>query len=190
MHRVTRHLQTTANTLSSRPKMEPPGGTFRCEILQGFSFLSSSDLDAVLHEASQKFQGTSYNLLTQNCNHFTSYLCTKLTSRPAPAWVNRAASIGVALPCVVPKEWVAPPDHETADGELMDDEEDETAAMLRRHRESVDQRDWSEDDRSFDTRGSESREHSNRPVSRAGLLSEGKDASGRTMPPAERAPIR
>lgn len=49
--------------------------------------------------------GTSYNLLTKNCNHFTSYLCEKLTSRSAPSWLNRAASIGVALPCVVPREW-------------------------------------------------------------------------------------
>lgn len=43
--------------------------------------------------------GTSYNLLTKNCNHFTSYLCEKLTGRSAPSWLNRAASIGVALPC-------------------------------------------------------------------------------------------
>ena len=50
--------------------------------------------------------GTSYNLLTKNCNHFTSYLCQKLTGRPAPSWLNRAASIGVALPCVVPREWI------------------------------------------------------------------------------------
>lgn len=37
---------------------------------------------------------------------------------------------------MVPKEWIAPPDHETAEGELVeeeiedDDEEDERAAML------------------------------------------------------------
>ena len=76
--------------------------------------------------------GTSYNLLTKNCNHFTSYLCQKLTGRPAPGWLNRAASIGVALPCVVPREWIAPPDHDTADGELLDEDfEDERSSMLR-----------------------------------------------------------
>lgn len=46
--------------------------------------------------------GTSYNLLTKNCNHFTSFLCQKLTGRSAPSWLNRAASIGVALPCEYP----------------------------------------------------------------------------------------
>jgi hypothetical protein len=54
--------------------------------------------------------------------------------------------VGLAMPCVVPKEWITPPDHETADGELVDEEEeehddDETAAMLprdkRRKRDKV-----------------------------------------------------
>src|SRR5690242_21132261 len=91
---------------------------------------------AHMRQASEEFQGTSYNLLTKNCNHFTSYLCEKLTGRPAPAWVNRAASIGVALPCVVPREWIAPPDYDTADGELLDEDfEDEGSSMLRHDRE-------------------------------------------------------
>jgi hypothetical protein len=46
---------------------------------------------------------------------------------------------------MVPKEWISPPDHETAEGELLDDEEederDERASMLnaewrRREREA------------------------------------------------------
>lgn len=59
--------------------------------------------------------GPSYNLLTRNCNHFTSYLCSNLTGQPAPAYLNRAASIGVALPCVVPAGWVEPPECELDD---------------------------------------------------------------------------
>jgi deubiquitinase DESI2 len=62
-----------------------------------------------------------------------------LTSRPAPRWLNRAASIGVALPCVVPREWLAPPDFETADGELLDDDdEDVSRHTSRRGSESTD----------------------------------------------------
>jgi deubiquitinase DESI2 len=57
--------------------------------------------------------------LTKNCNHFTAFLCRKLTGRPGPAWLNRAASIGLALPCVVPRDWVDPPEFESADGELL-----------------------------------------------------------------------
>lgn len=104
------------------PRSVPSGGTFRCEILHGFTIRPPSEIDAIIKEASEVFQGTSYNILTRNCNHFTSYLLEKLTSRPGPAWLNRAASIGVALPCVVPKEWIAPPDFETADGDLVDED--------------------------------------------------------------------
>lgn len=32
--------------------MEPPGGTFRTEVLQGFSFLSEEELTAVIKDVS------------------------------------------------------------------------------------------------------------------------------------------
>ncbi|KAI7272733.1 DHS-like NAD/FAD-binding domain-containing protein [Hortaea werneckii] len=120
----------------TRPHFEPPGGTWRCTILQGFTLRTAPEIDAIVREVSEQFLGVNYNLLTNNCNHFTNALCERLTGRSAPAWVNRAASVGLALPCMVPKEWIAPPDHETAEGELMeeeieeDEEEDERAAML------------------------------------------------------------
>ena len=119
----------------TKPRLEPPGGTFRCEILQGFTFQSAEEIENIIKEVSHVFQGTKYNLLSNNCNHFTSYLCERLTSKAAPSWINRAASIGIVLPCVVPREWIAPPDHETAEGALLEeeDEDDEQAAMLRQN---------------------------------------------------------
>ncbi|KAF2266918.1 DUF862-domain-containing protein [Lojkania enalia] len=166
----------------TKPGLEPPGGTFKQAILHGFSFRPEEELRAIIHEVSEQFQGTSYNLLTKNCNHFTSYLCERLTGRPAPSWLNRAASIGVALPCVVPREWIAPPDYDTADGELLDEDfEDERSSMLRgdsrrRHRPSEDeQENW---DSEMDRISSSSH----------GVVSL-KDTSNREMPPAERAPL-
>ncbi|KAK3500864.1 PPPDE putative peptidase domain-containing protein [Neurospora crassa] len=103
------------------PRTEPPGGTFRCELLHGFTLATPAEIDAIIREASEEFLGTAYNLLTKNCNHFTSHLCQKLTGLPGPAWLNRAASIGVALPCMVPKDWIEVPEYDTADGELVDD---------------------------------------------------------------------
>jgi len=111
----------------------------------------------------------------------------RLTGRPGPGWLNRAASIGVALPCVVPKEWIAPPDFETADGELLEDDElhnsHERSRMLGNSdtslRQSMDaDDDWdSEDER------------------RQGGNGKGKgkairDTSGRVVPPADRAPTK
>lgn len=198
----------------TRPKTEPPGGTWRIELLQGFTFRQPKEIDEIIKEASQKFQGTSYNLLTNNCNHFTNYLCQQLTSKPAPGWLNRAASIGIALPCVVPREWLAPPDHDTADGELLDEDDedsyDERASFLRSEQRRrtrvlsdedlsrVDEEEsdkWGEDmDRiasnsrtSAETYRDESRRSS---AQGAGLrLAAVKDTSGRNLPVPERAPM-
>lgn len=173
----------TSGVYWTKPRMEPPGGTFKCEILHGFTFQPAQEIENIIKDTSLKFQGTSYNLLGNNCNHFTSYLCERLTSRPAPAWVNRAASIGVALPCVVPREWIEPPDHDTADGELLEeDDEDETAAMLQQstrrahdfHASSGDGDGAGWDD-GLDYRTSEG----------DSVL---KDTDGRVLPASERAP--
>ena len=171
----------------TKPLTEPPGGTFRCELLQGFTFRSEHEIEAIIKEVSAEFLGPSYNLLSNNCNHFTSYLCEKLVGRQAPSWLNRAASIGVALPCVVPREWIAPPDHDTADGELLEEEEeDERTSMLRQeyHRGSS-FRGRSMDDDEDDGWNSE-RDR------RKGGSGKGKDAlrdtARRDIPPSERAP--
>jgi hypothetical protein len=151
-------------------------------------------------QASEEFQGTSYNLLTKNCNHFTSYLCEKLTGRSAPGWINRAASIGVALPCVVPREWIAPPDYDTADGELLDEDFDESSSMLRHERPG-----WQRTE-SSETEGEEARlsggsSRSGQEGARGNyryapaepgprvVHIKGTDSSGHKMPPAERAPM-
>lgn len=117
----------------THPKTTPPGGTFKSEILQGFTLADQSEIDAIIHEVSNEFQGTAYNLLTKNCNHFTAYLCRRLTGRPGPGWLNRAASIGVALPCIVPRDWIEPPEYDTQGGDLLDDDNssDERSRMLR-----------------------------------------------------------
>lgn len=140
-------------------------------------------------KTSAKFLGTSYNLLTNNCNHFTSYLCAQLTSKPAPTWLNRAASIGLALPCVVPREWISPPDHDTADGELVDEDEDEdeNAAMLRsdqRRRRREETAGSSSEDSGASDRRIVSRDDTPPP-----RLVSVRDTSGREMPVAERAPM-
>jgi deubiquitinase DESI2 len=174
----------------TRPKAEPPGGTFRCEVLQGFTIAPQNEIDAIITNASEVFQGTSYNILTKNCNHFTAYLCEKLTGRPGPGWLNRAASICMALPCVVPKEWIATPDFDTADGVLLDEEEgDERSRMLgdrsnRRHSiedsrtgdEIADEEEWNSE---------EERQHGGSGKGKAPL----RDTSGRVVPASEVAPL-
>jgi hypothetical protein len=174
----------------TKPGTEPPGGTFKCEILHGFTLRPQDEIQAILQEASEAFTGTSYNILSKNCNHFTQYLCEKLTGRPGPRWLNRAASIGVALPCVVPKEWIAPPDFVTADGELMDDDEvddsNERSGMLSDMDSS--QRRFSLGDRAG-AADSERNAGGSRQAGGKRKASPVRDTSGRAVPPADRAPI-
>lgn len=115
----------------TRPKTEPPGGTFTYEVLHGFTLATQEEIEATLHSVSNEFLGPSYNLLTKNCNHFTSYLCEKLTGTPGPAWLNRAAKIGIMFPCLVPKAWIDPPEYDEMDGELLEDEEDDRVTNER-----------------------------------------------------------
>lgn len=110
-------------------------------------------------------------------------MCEKLTGSAAPTWMNRAATIGIVLPCIVPKEWIEPPDAESAEGELLvqEEEEDERAAMLTKKKRS----------RPGSLRsklGNEDRV--TWKVGRRGSGGQGvlTDTDGRTMPASERAP--
>lgn len=172
----------------TRPKTVPPGGTFRCAILHGFTFASQPEIDAILDAISHEFLGTTYNLLTRNCNHFTSALCQRLTGQPGPAWLNRAASIGVALPCVVPREWVEPPEYDTADGALLDDFDGEEARPPRSSARLV-----AGEPGGQEQDGTELDEWDSEEERRRGGSGKGKkvvrDQGGRPLPASERAPV-
>ncbi|KAK4659408.1 hypothetical protein QC762_109930 [Podospora pseudocomata] len=172
----------------TKPLTLPPGGTFRTEILHGFTLATEAEIDSIIRRASEEFLGTSYNLLTKNCNHFTSYLCEKLTGRPGPGWLNRAASIGVALPCVVPREWIEAPDFETHNrggggGGLLEGEESgdeyygEGSRMLRGSDEVP---------RLVGQEGRREEEEHGITVTKG--KGKARDEEGRVLPRAERAP--
>ena len=172
----------------TKPKTQPPGGTFRCEILHGFTIAPQNEIETIIHEASEEFQGTAYNLLTKNCNHFTSYLCQRLTGHPAPGWLNRAASIGVALPCVVPRDWIEPPEFDTAEGELLDldEDDDDSHERSRMLRHSDEQPRLVGLDMDWDT--DEERGQGGNPKGKGKAPM--RDAAGRNLPPAETVSFR
>jgi hypothetical protein len=120
--------------------------------------------------------------------------------------LNRAAGIGVALPCVVPRDWISPPEYDTVDGELLDDEDneyfDERSRMLSREQEPrlerkpsrAEEEEWSNEvDRMG--KGSVSSAESSAGVMRGRYTEEYPrpvtltDAGGREVPVAERAPV-
>ncbi|KAI9363580.1 PPPDE putative peptidase domain-containing protein [Pilaira anomala] len=93
-----------------QPKIGPQGLLFKQSIHMGYTDLSKKQVDKVLQDISKEYIGTSYNLLTRNCNHFSEELCKRLTGKAVPGWINRAAKLGTMFPCVIPTEWVEPPD--------------------------------------------------------------------------------
>lgn len=99
----------------------------------------------------------------------------------------------------MPREWIAPPDHDTADGELLDeDSDDERAAMLRSNQSQsnlhlTDFQDQFSTDEETEMERSRSRSKGKRSTSSNEIgrprRSSIKDTSGREIPVSERAPV-
>lgn len=79
-----------------------PNAKLRDSILLGEFEGSSRDIDSVVDELRPSFPGTSYNILTKNCNHFSDSFSVKLLNRHIPEYVNRMANLGSYLSCLLP----------------------------------------------------------------------------------------
>lgn len=56
----------------------------------------------------QKYRASKYDLLTNNCNHFTDELLQILTAGRfrAPNYINRVANLGSIFHCLVPRRYL------------------------------------------------------------------------------------
>ncbi|KAK8991726.1 hypothetical protein V6N11_062723 [Hibiscus sabdariffa] len=81
-----------------------PGFTFRKSILIGRTDLGPKDVRSFMEKLAREYAGNTYNLITKNCNHFCNDVCTQLTGKPIPRWVNRLARLGFLCNCVLPAE--------------------------------------------------------------------------------------
>ncbi|CAO0789913.1 unnamed protein product [Mucor circinelloides] len=92
----------------------------------GTTHLTEKEIEDLLLQLSDEFTGPSYNLLSRNCNHFTEEFVVNLTQKTIPAWINRAAKLGNMFPCVVPWEWIQPPEFAEEAEEEVEEAEEET----------------------------------------------------------------
>lgn len=106
-------VENVSGIYTTVPRTLPPGGRFRTCIRYGYITMTEKEIEEVVLDVGREFQGPSYNLLTRNCNHFTTHLLYRLTAFSTPKWLNRAAAIGVAFPYVVPSGWIEPPTADT-----------------------------------------------------------------------------
>uniref|UniRef100_A0ACD6A940 Uncharacterized protein n=1 Tax=Avena sativa TaxID=4498 RepID=A0ACD6A940_AVESA len=80
----------------SCPPSKNPMYTFRESIVLGNTSCSMLTVNRIVRELSREWPGSSYEILSRNCNHFCNELCDKLDVPKLPGWVNRFANAGDA----------------------------------------------------------------------------------------------
>ncbi|KAG6547587.1 hypothetical protein Mapa_011036 [Marchantia paleacea] len=80
-----------------------PGFTFRRSIVMGSTDMTRQEFRSFIEACKDDYRGNSYHLIAKNCNHFSNEVCTILTGREIPGWVNRLAGIGSFCNCLLPE---------------------------------------------------------------------------------------
>ena len=93
---------STSGVFYHRPQ-EAPNVKFRTQVLLGTVNYTSSKVKDVINSLRDEFQGERYHLLNNNCNCFSERLSVELLNKPIPGYVNRLASIGSSISCLIPK---------------------------------------------------------------------------------------
>ncbi|RHZ78609.1 hypothetical protein Glove_158g110 [Diversispora epigaea] len=100
------HEYDSTGVFYMNPKLGPPNVRFKESFLIGYTSMDKEEIKNVIDELSMEWRGNSYNLLSRNCNHFSSELCSRLVGKPAPNWINRAARLGTFFPCILESSWI------------------------------------------------------------------------------------
>ncbi|XVE64271.1 hypothetical protein DITRI_Ditri07aG0087400 [Diplodiscus trichospermus] len=80
----------------SCPSGKNPMYTYRESMVLGRTNCSIFKVNQILRELSREWPGSSYDLLSKNCNHFCDEFCDRLGVQKLPGWVNRFANAGDA----------------------------------------------------------------------------------------------
>ncbi|GAA0153246.1 cysteine protease [Lithospermum erythrorhizon] len=95
------HEFPTSGVFEVEPR-QCPGFKFRKSIFIGTTYLDPTEVREFMEQLSVKYNGDSYNLIENNCNHFCEDICRRLTGKQIPKWVNRLARIGSLCNCILP----------------------------------------------------------------------------------------
>eukprot|EP00928_Gymnodinium_smaydae_P053872 TRINITY_DN37773_c0_g1_i1.p1 TRINITY_DN37773_c0_g1~~TRINITY_DN37773_c0_g1_i1.p1 ORF type:complete len:333 (+),score=71.35 TRINITY_DN37773_c0_g1_i1:117-1001(+) len=78
------------------PPGQNPDHTFRETLSMGYTSFSSTQVERLIEVMMQEWRGSSYQLLTRNCHHFSDEFCKRLGVVGLPPWVNSLAGSGAA----------------------------------------------------------------------------------------------
>ncbi|PIA28698.1 hypothetical protein AQUCO_06700016v1 [Aquilegia coerulea] len=96
------HEYSTSGVFEVEPK-SCPGFIFRRSVPLGSTTMSRSEFRTFMEHLSRRYHGDTYHLIAKNCNHFTDDVCTRLTGKHIPGWVNRLARLGSFCNCLLPE---------------------------------------------------------------------------------------
>lgn len=111
----TEYTYSDSGIYSNPPRNAGPGATFRTQIKLGFVTMRFQQITKDVDSLRTRFAPGSYNLVTQNCNHFTNALCKRLLRKGIPGWVNRMAGLGSVCRCLLPAALAGAPDGRGSD---------------------------------------------------------------------------
>ncbi|EKX33337.1 hypothetical protein GUITHDRAFT_61510, partial [Guillardia theta CCMP2712] len=68
-----------------------PNTRYKMSIEMDSIFMSRLSMDKLLCRLAMKYTSDSYDVVRNNCNHFTDDLCMAICGKSIPEWVNRPA---------------------------------------------------------------------------------------------------
>eukprot|EP01100_Stratorugosa_tubuloviscum_P012068 TRINITY_DN5555_c0_g1_i1.p1 TRINITY_DN5555_c0_g1~~TRINITY_DN5555_c0_g1_i1.p1 ORF type:complete len:250 (-),score=89.93 TRINITY_DN5555_c0_g1_i1:82-831(-) len=108
------HPYNTSGIVVDNPRSSPIL-TLRNSIFIAEITISYRDLQTLIDEMGQEYVGTSYHILSRNCNHFSNDFCKRLCGKQIPGWVNRLAYFASLVHCILPASFAPiPPESQNA----------------------------------------------------------------------------
>merc|ERR1711920_346983 len=76
----------------------------------GYAYHTSRQVFQIIEEMKREWRGSSYQLLSRNCHHFSDALCRRLGVAGLPHWVNDLATTGHATADFMDRAYNSVPD--------------------------------------------------------------------------------
>ena len=83
--------------------LQADGITYKESFLLG-EVQDFSKVQTCLDLVTQQFKANQYNLIGQNCNHFTEAFALQLLGKRIPSYINRASRVGFYISCFLPRD--------------------------------------------------------------------------------------
>jgi deubiquitinase DESI2 len=107
-----------AGVFNHEPMAVPGQAKYRESVDLGTYTGTTRDFERILDDLKADYVGSTYNILTRNCNHFANAFVMRLLSKPIPSYVNRLANLGGMFSCLLPSQLLsdAPVDQQQGGG--------------------------------------------------------------------------